>query len=163
LPIVAGAIHAYGQPDTTLIVPDTMTIAEIRAAGPMIINRIVCIKNAFFTGKGADYNLPVAISYANMIFAPSTNGVGYPQSREIQDGTGSIFISTSEYAKFATVKLPESDIKGNITALVGWYNDKKPAINPSQTPAAAIYHQLTIRSLKDLGAGFEKFHAQVGK
>ena len=49
---------------------------------------------------------PTTISASEKIFAPSTNGVGYPQSREITDGTGSIFVSTSEYARFANVKLP---------------------------------------------------------
>lgn len=159
-PIAMRAIHTYGLPDTTLIIPDTMTIAQIKAAGSSVINKLVCIKNAFFTGKGADRNLPVPIAASDMIFAPSTNGIGFPQSREIQDGTGSIFVSTSEYAKFARVKLPESSNRGNITAIVSWYNDKKPTVNPS-VQTAEIYHQLTIRSLKDLGKGFEQFHAEV--
>ena len=42
---------------------------------------------------------------------------------------------------------------GNITAIVGWYNDKDAVIAPSK-----IYHQLTLRSLGDLGKGFEGFH-----
>ncbi len=160
--LASKAIHSYGMPDPTLIKVDTMTIAEIRAAGASVINKLVCIKNAFFTGNGADYNLPVSLTPEELIFAPSTNGVGYPQSREIQDGTGSIFVSTSEYSKFATTKLPSSDNRGNITAIVGWYNDKKPAIKPTSV-TTEIYHQLTIRSLDDLGKGFEKFHAEIGE
>lgn len=160
LVIAEKAIHAYGMPDPDLIKVDTMTIAEIRAAGESVINKLVCIKNAFFTGRGADFNLPKALKTEELIFAPSTNGVGYPQSREIQDGTGSIFVSTSEYSKFANTKLPSSENRGNITAIVGWYNDKKPGVNPSMV-TSEIYHQLTIRSLKDLGKGFEKFHAEI--
>lgn len=162
LPIAMKAIHAYGLPDPTLIVADTMTIAQIKAGGSNVINKLVCIKNAYFTGKGADYNLPKALTNdADYIFAPSTNGVGYPQSREIQDGTGSIFVSTSEFSKFAKTRLPSSGYIGNITAIVGWYNDKKPYVNPtSVTPE--IYHQLTIRGLFDLGKGFEGYHTEIG-
>lgn len=152
-------IHAYGMPDTTLVKADTMTIAQIKAAGASMYNKLVCIKNAFFTGKGADYGQPAMIVKAeDYIFAPSTNGVGFPQSREIQDGTGSMFVSTSEYAKFATIKLPSSTYRGNITALVAWYNDKDKSASSTK-----IYHQLTLRGLKDLGKGFEGFHLEVKK
>ena len=162
LPIAMKAIYRYGMPDTMLVKADTMTIAEIKAAGTSVINKLVCIKSAFFTGNGANNNLPVAITAAEMIFAPSTNGIGYPQSREIQDGTGSIFVSTSEYSKFASTKLPDSSNRGNVTAIVGWFNDKLPSVDPTQL-TTKIYHQITIRSLSDLGKGFEKFHAEVDK
>ncbi|MFZ4582903.1 MAG: DUF5689 domain-containing protein [Paludibacter sp.] len=160
-PIAMKAIHAYGMPDTTLVKVDTMTIAQIKTAGPGIINRLVCIKNAFFTGRGADFNKPALIQNdIDYIFAPSTNGVGYPQSREIQDPTGSIFVSTSEFAKFAKNVLPPSANIGNITAIVGWYNDKKADVNPSSI-TAEIYHQLTIRTMSDLGKGFESYHTSL--
>lgn len=162
LSVAQAHIHAYGLPNPKLIHPDTMSIAQIRNAGPSIINKLVCIPNASFTGKGADYGLPAVIKDEELIFAPSTNGVGYPQSREIQDGTGSIFISTSEYSKFATYKLPPSSNRGYITAIVGWYNDKKVGVSPL-LPTAEIYHQLTIRSLSDLGAGFESYHTDINK
>lgn len=147
-------IFAYGMPVPQVIKADTMTIAQIKAAGPALYNKLVCIKNAFFTGRGAYSGKPTAITDAEMIFAPSTNGVGYPQSREIQDGTGSIFVSTSEYSKFANKPIPVSNLKGNITALVGFYNDKDATLSASK-----IYHQLTLRSISDLGKGFEAYHA----
>ena len=147
-------IFAYGLPVPQVIKADTMTIAQIKAAGPALYNKLVCIKNAFFTGRGAYSGKPTAITDAEMIFAPSTNGVGYPQSREIQDGTGSIFVSTSEYSKFANKPIPVSNLKGNITALVGFYNDKDATLSTSK-----IYHQLTLRSISDLGKGFEAYHA----
>jgi hypothetical protein len=161
-PVAFKAIHAYGLPNPNAVKADTMTIAQIKAAGASVINKLVCIKNAFFTGNGADYNLPIKLTPDQLIFAPSTNGVGFPQSREIQDGTGSIFVSTSEYAKFATYILPPSNNRGNITSIVGWYNDKLPAVNPS-IQTAAIYYQLTLRSISDLGKGFESYHAQINK
>lgn len=151
-------IIAYGLPDPAAIVPDTMTIAQILAAGNSIINKVVTIKNAFFTGKGANFGAPAVISEAELIFAPSTDGVGYPQSREIQDGTGSIFVSTSEYAKFAQKPLPTSNHRGHITAIVGWYNDRPGSLDPRR-----IYHQLTLRSLKDLGKGFEQYHQLINE
>lgn len=147
-------IFAYGLPVPQVIKADTMTIEQIKAAGPALYNKLVCIKNAFFTGRGAYSGKPTAITDAEMIFAPSTNGVGYPQSREIQDGTGSIFVSTSEYSKFANKPIPVSNLKGNITALVGFYNDKDATLSTSK-----IYHQLTLRSISDLGKGFEAYHA----
>ncbi|MEI6754231.1 MAG: DUF5689 domain-containing protein [Paludibacter sp.] len=132
---------------------DTVTIAQILSGGAGMFSKLVCIKNAYFTGKGANSGVPAILKTdAEYIFAPSTNGVGYPQSREIQDGTGSIFVSTSEYSKFANLKLPSSTYVGNITALVGWYNDKDVVISSSK-----IYHQLTLRSINDLGKGFEKY------
>lgn len=142
-------IMPYGMPVPSAVVPKEMTIAEIRAAGPELYNRLVKIKNATFTGKGKDNktSLPATITDAEKIFAPSTKGVGYPQSREITDGTGSIFIATSEYARFANKKLPTGT--GDIVALVGWYNDRDKDKDPTK-----IYHQLTIRSLSDLGVGF---------
>ncbi len=136
-------IFAYGMPDASLIQPKEMTIAEIVASGSEIYNKLVKIKNATFTGKGANYGKPATISASEKIFAPSTNGVGYPQSREITDGTGSIFVSTSEYARFASVKLPSGT--GDVVAIVGWYNDKDATIDPTK-----IYWQLTLRSLDDL-------------
>jgi len=162
LPIALKAIHAYGLPDPSRVVADTLTIAQIRAGGAALINKLVCIKNAYFTGKGADYNLPkTLVNDDEYIFAPSTNGIGYPQSREIQDGTGSVFISTSEFSKFAKTKLPGSGNIGNITAIIGWYNDKKPAVSPAGV-TTEIYHQLTLRGIGDLGKGFEAYHLEIG-
>ncbi|MFZ4456683.1 MAG: DUF5689 domain-containing protein [Bacteroidales bacterium] len=152
-PISDLQISAYGLPDLAAVKADTMTIAQIKAAGISVANKLVCIKNAYFTGKGADYGAPATIADADKIFAPSTNGIGYPQSREIQDGTGSVFVSTSEYSKFANRKLPASAYKGNITAIIGWYNDKDLTQSSSK-----IYHQLTLRSISDLGKGFEGYH-----
>lgn len=147
-------IVAYGMPVPSAVIADTMTLAQIKAAGPAMYNKLVCIKGAWFTGKGSNFGVPGNISVSEQIFAPSTNGIGFPQSREIQDGSGvSMFISTSEYSKFATRRLPASSIKGNITAIVGWYNDRDNNLSSSK-----IYHQLTLRSIRDLGKGFESYH-----
>lgn len=154
-------IFPYGAPDLAAVVADTLTIAQIRNADKNDMNyKLVCIKNAWFTGQGANFDKPSNISDEDKIFAPGTNGVGFPQSREIQDGSGqSIFIATSEFAKFAGYPLPSSDLKGNITALVGWYSTKADA---ADNPASGeIYYQLTLRSIDDLGKGFEAYHESL--
>jgi len=78
--------------------------------------------------------------------------------REIKDGTGSIFVATSEYSKFAKNRLPERSTVGNITAIVGWYNDKDVTLDNSK-----IYHQLTLRAINDLGKGYESYLNNLSK
>ncbi|MDR0371495.1 MAG: DUF5689 domain-containing protein, partial [Prevotellaceae bacterium] len=156
IPVSEAAKHIfpYGAPDKAAVVPQTMTISEILAADKAALNyKLICIKGAQFTGKGSDYNIPAAIPDKDKIFAPGTGGVGYPQSREIQDGTGSIFVSTSEYAKFARYPLPSDTITGDITAIVTWYNTSNESPKSGE-----IYHQLTLRTIDDLGKGFEAYH-----
>ena len=146
-------IHAYGMPDPTAIKPDTMTIAQIKAQAAnhqKLVNKLVCIKNAFFTGKSEGDNL----TDSELIFAPSTNGAGYPQLRDINDGTGEISIATSEYAKFASYPIPASTYRGDITVIVGWYRN--------YTDAAGAW-QLTLRTIDDLGKGFETYKAKIQK
>jgi hypothetical protein len=153
LPIVQSDIHSYGLPNPSVIKADTMTIAQIRAMSgnrDALINKLVCIKNAYFTGASAG----VPLSGTDLIFAPSTNGAGYPQSRDITDGTGTIVIATSEYAKFATYPLPTSNYRGNITVIIGWYRN--------YTTQTGDW-QLTLRSVTDLGKGFEGYVEQYKK
>ncbi len=102
----------------------------------------------------------VLAKYAlNPTFAPSTYSyykasetyynIGFPRSRQINDGTADGYVATSEYARFADHLLPAFDAnnKGTVTAIVGWYNDS----------GSDGDWQLTIRSLKDL-EGFKDFN-----
>ena len=87
-------VYSYGMPQPDRIKADTMTVAQIKAADyKKLVNKLVCIKNAYFTGFDGNKK---ALSSQNMIFAPSTGGVGYPQLRNISDGTGDVAIATSE-------------------------------------------------------------------
>ncbi len=149
MPIARKQIIAYGDAEPSAVVADTMTVAEILAAPKETMHyKLVCIKNAWFTGKGFDYGKPATIPESEKIFAPSTNGIGYPQSREIKDITGSTVIATSEYSEFAQKPLPASTYKGHITVLVSWYRgDLDEAGN----------YQLTLRTLGDLGTGFNGY------
>lgn len=150
MPIARQRIIAYGNPVPEDVVADTMTIAEILAAPRSKMDyRLVCIKNASFTGKGFDYGLPVTLSAKDRIFAPGTNGIGFPQTREIIDATGSIAIATSEFAKFAQQPLPGSTYSGDITVIASWYSTGSGA------------YQLTLRTLSDLGKGFDGYLNQI--
>jgi hypothetical protein len=147
MPIARECVIPYGEATPNAVVADTMTIAQIIAAPREKMDyHLVCIKNAWFTGKGFDYGQPSTIADKDKIFAPGTNGIGFPQSREIRDVTGSAAIATSEFAKFAQYKLPASTYKGNITAVVSWY--KK---------GTSGNYQLTLRTLGDLGKGYEGY------
>ena len=104
--------------------------------------RLVVIKNVHFTGEydnngtlaKCDTLHPDSSSNAN-VFAPTTNNIGYPQSRVFADGAGSnkLMCSCSEYAKFAYFYLPGADRhgvdgckdwEGTVTGILGWYLDK---------------------------------------
>lgn len=153
MPIAREQIIPYGESVPEAVVPDTMTIAQILAAPRESMHyRLVCIKDIWFTGKGFDFGQPATIAENLKIFAPGTNGIGFPQSREIQDGTGSTVVATSEFAKFAQKRLPAPAIKGNITVLVAWYRDRA---------SSAGNYQLTLRTLGDLGTGFDEYLSSV--
>lgn len=144
------AIYAYGLPDPKVVQPQVMTINEIFKTDTVALtNKLITIKNAYFTGYNGDNKV---IKPEEMIFAPSTGGIGYPQTRMITDGTGTIAIATSEYARFANKPLPTPNYRGDITVLVGWYK------NYTNSKGA---WQLTLRTLGDLGAGFEGYLESV--
>ena len=137
-----------------------MTIAEILAADKdELVFRLVCIKNVRFTGRTWDRfsDSWVELSQQERIFAPGTGGLNFPQSREINDGTGSMSVSTSEFARFASFPLPPTRYVGNITAIVGFYNN----IHATPEPRGEAYYQLTLRTLGDLGSGFDEYLSLV--
>jgi len=158
MPIARQQIIAYGEAEPSAVIADTMTIAEIQLAKRDTMHyKLVCIKDAWFTGKG-DYD-DIKKKYTDItllkdkIFAPGTGGIGYPQSREIQDGSGkSIVVATSEFAAFAQKPLPSSNFKGNITVLVSWYNSD---------PKYTGNYQLTLQTLGDLGVGFNGYLTSI--
>ncbi len=153
MPIARQCIIPYGKAEPSAVKADTMTIAQILATPKAQMDyRLVCIKNAYFTGKGYDFGNPATISESEKIFAPGTNGIGFPQSREIRDGTGSIAIATSEYARFAQQRLPANTYVGHITVIASWYKSKD-----SETGG----YQLTLRTLGDLGKGFNGYLSAI--
>lgn len=138
-------LQFVGKPDESKIFIEEMTISEMnnRINDHSLYGRIIRIKDVHFTGLGDDGE---KLKDADKIFAPSTfNGtynVGYPQARQIADANGNVaYVSTSEYARFAETRIPNSDDWGDIVAIVGYYKDKADRDGELQ---------LTIRGLSDL-------------
>ena len=148
------ATRMIGEPDVSKLQYDVLTLAELFAKVPLkpstdaagmdkvrkADGRLVVITGVHFTGEfdnngslaKCDTLHPDSSSNAN-VFAPTTNNIGYPQSRVISDGTNKIMCSCSEYAKFAYYYIPGADKhgvadcpnwEGSVTGILGWYLDK---------------------------------------
>ena len=143
-----------GTPDTTKLQYDELTLTELFTELPLkptadaagmdqvrkADGRLIRIKNVYFTGEFDDNGTlakcdtlhPDSSSNAN-VFAPTTNNIGYPQSRVIAEGGRKMMCSCSEYAKFAYYYIPGAnrhgvancpDWTGTVTGILGWYLDK---------------------------------------
>ena len=151
------ATHMIGTPDVSKIQYDELTLADLYGqikkkpnsdatdmdAVRKMDGRLVRLKDVHFTGqyddngtlKDCDTTNPDSIGGGGAnVFAPSTQNIGYPQSRLLGDqGTNTIMCSSSEYAKFAYYYLPGADksgislckdFEGTVTGILGWYLDK---------------------------------------
>lgn len=155
LPIFQAAVKCVGTPDISAIVVDTMTIAEIKATSQADIQkmcgRLVCIRNVHFNNMSQgdtqlNNNNPATDSDA-ATFAPTTNFIGFQQSRDIEDESGNwISVSSSEYAKFANICLPSKSFSGDIVGIVGYYWDNANSKYSTHETSWSI----TIRSLDDI-------------
>ncbi len=155
------AVTLIGNADQSKLKYDTLSLAqlyseidirpEVSAEGMDKLRksdgRLVTIRNVVFTGEANDngeitkciYAHPDSSSLAN-VFAPSTNNIGYPQSRVLKDlsDNSTICCSCSEYCKFACYYLPGADStgvdncsqwSGSITGILGWYLDKASSLS----------------------------------
>lgn len=144
-----------GMPDASKIIVQDITINELKRSDRIMHSRLVRLKNAYFTGKGEINFQSRELTPEQMFFGlPKPDITGVPISREISDGTGTVYLSTSEYARFASAPLPDKSIKGDIIVIVGWYADNARYYDEDSW-------QLTLRSLKDLGTGFEEYHKSI--
>lgn len=155
-----------GKPDTSQLVYDEYNITDFTS----ILNlqearnwdaKLVRLKNVHYTGQyfttsgtgKCTTGDPEEDSNAN-VFAPTTNNIGYPQTRVIEDANGKkTGVSASEYAKFAYFYLPGADKNGvdncsnyvgDVIGILGFYND-----NAKYDPAYDDW-SISIRSLDDL-------------
>ena len=144
-----------GAPDRSALKYDTLTLTALYNEIKRIPNadatdmkavrkmdgRLIVLKDVHFTGEydnngtltKCDTLHPDSSSNAN-VFAPSTQNIGYPQSRVLADqGSNKIMCSNSEYSKFAYYYLPGADktgvsgcpnYEGTVTGILGWYQDK---------------------------------------
>lgn len=158
--------QCIGKPDVSQLVYDEYAIDEFTS----VLNlqeartwdaKLVRIKDVHYTGyyfttsgtaKCTTGN-PEDDTNAN-VFAPTTENIGYPQSRVIEDENGNkTAISSSEYAKFAHFYIPGADKNGvnncsnyvgDVVGILGFYSD-----NARYAPAYDDW-SITIRSLDDL-------------
>ena len=172
-----------GTPDASKLQYDTLTLMDlfaeiplkpsIDATGMNIIRkadgRLIVLKEVRFTGQFDDNGTitncvvghPDSVGGAN-VFAPSTQNIGYPQSRVLGDlftpVKNTIMCSNSEYAKFAYFYLPGADKKGisscmsyegTVTGILGWYLDK--ASDMASGKLDGYEWSITPRGIKGFG------------
>ncbi len=153
-------VQRIGTPDTSKIVVKTMTIAEIKATADnykaiaKLSSRLVRIENVHFvpytwSTQGALEKLSGTFDCATdgsaNTFAPTTGGIGYPQSRCFTTDTGaatdknSMSIGTSEYAKFACAPIPTVEYYGSVTGMLSYYYDNgKYDVSPNKVWSVTI-------------------------
>ena len=139
------ATRLIGLPDKSKLHYDDLNLADLVTAtgsdgGATKIDafaarewdgRLVRLSNIHFTGEYANTNGsrvacttgdPEKDTNAN-VFGPTTQNVNYPQGRVITNGSLFTLISTSEYAKYAHMYLPEAEYIGTTTGILGFYMD----------------------------------------
>ena len=159
--------QCIGKPDVSQLYYEDLNIADFTS----ILNlqetrkwdaKLVRLSQVHFTGEyfttsGSATKCttgdPEQDEYAN-VFAPTTNNIGYPQSRVIADATGKkTAVSASEYAKFAYFYLPGANkdgvancpnYVGGVVGILGYYSD-----NAKYDPAPDDW-SITIRTVDDL-------------
>ena len=156
--------HMIGTPDVSKLQYDELTLTELytkikriptASAADMdavrkMDGRLIRLKDVHFTGqyddsglKDCDTTNPDSIGGGGAnVFAPSTQNIGYPQSRVVGDqSTNTLMCSNSEYAKFAYYYLPGADktgvancknYSGTVAGILGWYLDKASDLAGSQ-------------------------------
>ena len=155
-----------GKPDVSKLVYEELKIKDFTSVLNLQETRkwdakLVRIKDVHYTGQyfttsgtgKCTTGDPETDQNAN-VFAPTTNNIGFPQTRVIEDANGNkTGISSSEYAKFAYFYLPGADKNGvancpdyvgDVVGILGFYND-----NAKYDPAYDDW-SISIRSLDDL-------------
>ena len=158
--------QCIGKPDVSKLVYDELSIKDFTSVLNLQETRkwdakLVRIKNVHYTGQyfttsgtaKCTTGDPEIDQNAN-VFAPTTNNIGFPQTRVIEDVNGNkTGISASEYAKFAYFYIPGADKNGttncanyvgDVVGILGFYSD-----NAKYDPASDDW-SISIRSLDDL-------------
>ncbi len=158
-------VQLIGSPDKSKIVVKDMTISEIKATAndykeiAKLSSRLVRINgirfiNKTWTSNGELQDLTGTTDCGQdgdaSVFAPTTGGIGYPQSRCFTAGADSVAadvlaIGTSEYAKFACASLPGDEYVGSVTGFMSYYYD-----NGSYSLKPNSVWSLTINGLESL-------------
>ena len=155
-----------GKPDVNALVYEELKIKDFTSVLNLQETRkwdakLVRIKNVHYTGQyfttsgtGKCTTGDPEIDQNANVFAPTTNNIGFPQTRVIEDANGNkTGISASEYAKFAYFYIPGADKNGSancakyvgdVVGILGFYSD-----NAKYDPAYDDW-SISIRSLDDL-------------
>ena len=158
--------QCIGKPDVSQLIYDELNIKEFTSVLNLQETRkwdakLVRIKNVHYTGQyfttsgtGKCTTGDPEIDQNANVFAPTTNNIGFPQGRVIEDAYGNkTAISSSEYAKFAYFYIPGADQNGvancadyvgDVVGILGFYSD-----NAKYAPAYDDW-SISIRSLDDL-------------
>ncbi len=171
-------VQLLGVPDKDKITVKTMTIQQIKATADnykaiaLLSSRLVKIDNVRFipytwSQQGALSQLSGTFNCATdetaSVFAPTTMGIGYPQSRcfmlnaTTDTLANTLAIGTSEYAKFACAPLPEDEYVGSVQGFVSYYYD-----NAGYSIVPNKVWTITINSLESLdleNASHDKWRA----
>lgn len=163
-------VKMIGTPDSTLLQYDEVTLDQLFAKIPRkpamttedmkkvryFDGRLVRLKDVHFSGEyytqdgeasNCVYLHPDTSEYAN-VFAPTTQNIGYPQSRILLNKSNNknyaMCCSCSEYAKFANHFLPGAQqdslkavtncnrYEGTVSGILGWYADNANYIPPKK-------------------------------
>ena len=158
--------QCIGKPDVSQLIYDELNIKEFTSVLNLQETRkwdakLVRIKNVHYTGQyfttsgtGKCTTGDPEIDQNANVFAPTTNNIGFPQGRVIEDAYGNkTAVSSSEYAKFAYFYIPGADQNGvdncadyvgDVVGILGFYSD-----NAKYAPAYDDW-SISIRSLDDL-------------
>jgi len=157
------AVSYIGQPDESKLYYEAKTIEDITADFTDLVaarkedGKLVRIYNIHYTGQclAQDKSLqfctagnPATDSYAN-VFAPTTQNVGYPQSRVIFDATNEHYlcVSMSEYAKQANYYLPGATAadEGDVYFYSAVFDYSKPYLEANINDSTHFYIQVSAR------------------
>ncbi len=160
------ATTLIGQPDPTKLVYQKLTINDFINNLNLIEAReldgmLVEIDNIHFTMEYSDYGSLAVCTKGNpekdensCVFGPTTGNVGYPQSRVIADANGKhTLVSTSEYAKYAHMILPEPEYVGSVRGILSFYHDNNMVKEYSGADSNAPDWDdwsISLRNLSDL-------------
>lgn len=164
------AVRLIGHPDPSKLLYDEVTLKQLWDMVPRkpamtpedmkkvrhFDGRLVRLQKVHFSGKYFDqdgnsancvYAHPDSSEYAN-VFAPTTQNIGYPQSRILVGSDNNenyaLCSSCSEYAKFANHFIPgaqQDSLKavanckywvGTVSGVLGWYADNASYIPPKK-------------------------------
>ena len=145
------AAHLLGHPDKSKLVYETIDLATMKTkylskyndvVGARLLDaRLIKLTDVHFTGEYDQMNVgptPCNTYKADSTdngnpeldqnactFGPTTENVGFPQSRYVANTGNSIrtLVSTSEYARYAYYYLPAAKFVGSITGILGYYMD----------------------------------------